>query len=317
MCGVTCGGSNGGVAGDARRSVDRGTLDASTADGGCGKPATCPIYVDASAAAGGNGSALCPFRTITAALGAVLPDCGLQAIRVAPGTYDATLGESFPLYVPTMLGVIAATPTSPLPVIDGVGAEPGAGNVTIELAGTLQNIKVIDSSGTADAIIDVQPSVLDSFASLYGQVSGGRTAAIWLRGGASPVLFTVTTSLITGSQGDGIRVDAAAAQNLVEVLADHTQITGNAGNGVNVLGPTCASTPKPYVDLGTCPGHTMQSNGQNQIFCNTAYGVQTAVAMDACNDAWNHDPPTTTSTHPDYSGAVSVAGALAATGSCP
>ncbi len=62
------------------------------ADGGA------EIFVNASAAAGGSGTASCPLRTITAAL-AVPPAPGHRTIHVAAGTYDRALGEQFPLIV--------------------------------------------------------------------------------------------------------------------------------------------------------------------------------------------------------------------------
>ena len=55
-------------------------------------------YVDATAAPGGNGSKLQPFRTITAAVQAHAATPGVaQKAFVAPGTYDEALGEQFPL----------------------------------------------------------------------------------------------------------------------------------------------------------------------------------------------------------------------------
>jgi hypothetical protein len=63
----------------------------------CDPPPAADYYVDAKAEAGGNGSFLKPFRTITAALAAASLAGGVKSIYVLPGTYDAALGEQFPL----------------------------------------------------------------------------------------------------------------------------------------------------------------------------------------------------------------------------
>jgi hypothetical protein len=68
------------------------------------------IYVDAHAPAGGTGIASCPLRTITSALAVASPGATIQ---VAAGTYDAALGESFPLVVRgvSIVGAGSATTT--------------------------------------------------------------------------------------------------------------------------------------------------------------------------------------------------------------
>jgi hypothetical protein len=74
--------------------------DAPDGDGctvGCGWP-EADYYVDARAADGGDGSKLRPFKTITSAIeaygaGEALP----KKAYIAAGTYDAALGEKFPL----------------------------------------------------------------------------------------------------------------------------------------------------------------------------------------------------------------------------
>src|SRR5688500_17905353 len=66
-----------------------------------------------------------PFRTITRAIATVLAG---QTIQVAPGTYDAALGETFPLLLPPGTALLGdeltkgngSTPTR----IEGGGAVP-------------------------------------------------------------------------------------------------------------------------------------------------------------------------------------------------
>jgi len=105
--------------------------------GGGGAPAGNPqpqdltaYYVDAGSGSDGNaGTQGSPLKTITAALALVTTG---DTIFVAPGTYDAALGEAFPLMVPpnvTLEGDVAnrgdgATPT----LVSGHGPI-GPGNV--------------------------------------------------------------------------------------------------------------------------------------------------------------------------------------------
>ena len=56
-------------------------------------------FVDATAAPAGDGTITHPFRTITAALDTADDQTDVVRIQVAPGTYDAGLGERFPLVV--------------------------------------------------------------------------------------------------------------------------------------------------------------------------------------------------------------------------
>jgi len=62
----------------------------------CPAPALPALHVDGAAAPGGNGSAVCPFRTVTQALAVSAPS---RVIHVAAGRYDAEHGEQLPLTV--------------------------------------------------------------------------------------------------------------------------------------------------------------------------------------------------------------------------
>jgi hypothetical protein len=83
--------------GSTAADLDPGQLVPATVTlGACPQREAGPdVYIDASAPAFGTGSAGCPFRTITEAvrvLGATS-----QILHVAGGTYDASLGEMFPI----------------------------------------------------------------------------------------------------------------------------------------------------------------------------------------------------------------------------
>jgi hypothetical protein len=80
------------AASDVESSAD---VDSScVVDGGCGCASGSDVHVSASAAPGGNGSATCPFKTITAGLAASSDG---STLHVHAGAYDATIGEVFPL----------------------------------------------------------------------------------------------------------------------------------------------------------------------------------------------------------------------------
>ena len=76
------------------------------------------VYVDASAAAGGTGAAGCPLRTITSALAAA--KWSPLTIQVAAGTYDALLGEQFPLMLRG--GVTLQGAGADATIVQGLGA---------------------------------------------------------------------------------------------------------------------------------------------------------------------------------------------------
>jgi hypothetical protein len=90
-------------AGDASSDAMRDAaqhIDAADANDGCTVACwpAADYYVDASAPAGGNGSKLQPFKTITLAIAAYALSPGVaKKAYVAPGTYDEALGERFPL----------------------------------------------------------------------------------------------------------------------------------------------------------------------------------------------------------------------------
>ena len=86
---------------DARAEGDAAPNDAyegGAPDGADACTIACDFdyYVDATTSPGGDGSRAHPFATITAAI-AASPSGVPKRIYVAPGTYDAALGERFPL----------------------------------------------------------------------------------------------------------------------------------------------------------------------------------------------------------------------------
>ncbi len=107
------------------------------------------FYVDATSFAAGTGTGSCPFQTITAALTAANASTAAnKTIHVAAGTYDAALGETFPLVLRkgiSLAGAGAATTT-----IKGTGAldHSAAGGT---LNGASYNVTILtgDTTGTS------------------------------------------------------------------------------------------------------------------------------------------------------------------------
>jgi hypothetical protein len=68
--------------------------------GQCEVPTGIDLYVNAAAQSPGDGTLQHPFTTITEALTVAAGTTKDQRISVAPGRYDAALGEKFPLQIP-------------------------------------------------------------------------------------------------------------------------------------------------------------------------------------------------------------------------
>ncbi|HEX3763327.1 MAG TPA: protein kinase [Kofleriaceae bacterium] len=62
----------------------------------CPQPDLPALYVDGTAATGGNGSVACPFQTVSQALAG---PARARVIHVAPGRYDVEHGEKLPLVI--------------------------------------------------------------------------------------------------------------------------------------------------------------------------------------------------------------------------
>ncbi|HEX6839776.1 MAG TPA: DUF1565 domain-containing protein, partial [Polyangia bacterium] len=130
------------------------SMGCDTSTGNCVACAALPanssdFYVDATSFAAATGTATCPFTTISAALTAANASTAAnKTIHVAAGTYDAALGETFPLTVRqgiSLVGAGAATTT-----IKGTGLlNHGTAGGTIN--DTTLNVTILtgDQTGTS------------------------------------------------------------------------------------------------------------------------------------------------------------------------
>jgi hypothetical protein len=306
--------------------------DRSAGDGSCPAPTTDFLHVDPSAVAStaANGSSACPFKTITAALAVApsffAPAGGSGGILLAPGTYDAAHGETFPLDVPYGIDVEGDPTRSTSPdafVIDGSGVDAITGKAhTVVLGGILGNLVATDSSHAADAIVYVVGGCHATGApgaQITAKIAGGQTAAIEVLG--QPSLACANTldveipSEITGSAGFGVLVGPGGGGVSPAATIFGARIHDNGGNGVDVAG-TFSTPPNVRVAYSCVIGNV----NMNVIYCNGKAGIAAAAGttVEACGNEWNHNPPTTSGTGIDYQGTVDVtAYGTAATGACP
>lgn len=267
--------------------------------GGTGTPAAPapPAYtVDAVNGndAAGDGSTI-PYKTITMALSVAVAG---DNVTVAPGTYDAANGETFPIVVPAGVNLIGdetnkgngATPTT----ITGGGAAASpvysfvraavvmSGNTT--LAGFVVTATAPDPAANPPmGVIALGDNVSIRNNRL---VNSGKNGIYWVAGGNG--------SLVAGNviQGNG------AANNGVGIAfingtGPGTRIENNVIRlnvyGVEYDGPATSG------DLG---GGATGSAGGNVIAANSGINLWTSVeaggTISARNNFWDNVPPTST-----------------------
>jgi hypothetical protein len=305
-------GQDGGTGPDGGGGGDAGRLS----DGGCPDPISGTLYVDATTTAGGNGSKACPFVTITDGLAAV-GAATTATIIVEPGTYNAALGETFPLEITgnvKVTGDVAAATSRAAFIIDGTGPITLGGqsfNVGVHLVGELSYMTVNDSAKAGDDLIAVD---IGTPRLTLATVSGG-TNGILVTGesGLAGVQFAITTQCdITGALQDGIVVDpmGGAAPTLT---VTQTLIHNNGNDGVRVVSAGGAGAgPSVKIGYGLTPVCSLQKMPNAcDIYCNTRYGVENAatvngVRVEAEGNAWHNDPPTTGNAPADVNSTVAI-----------
>jgi parallel beta-helix repeat protein len=153
----------------------------------------------------GEGSQSAPFRTITRALQFAQPG---TVIMLAPGTYSAESGESFPIRLQPGV-TLQGDPAS-----HGRGILLRGGGDYLSPTAARQNITLL--GGNQAVIAGV--TVTNPNARGYG---------LWIES-ASP---TVLNSTFTGSQHDGISINGASSP-----LIQGNHFTSNGASGLSVFG---------------------------------------------------------------------------------
>ena len=212
---VDAGGTVSAVSGGTSTITATSTADSTQSDSitvTVASPTATPsdIYVDASAAAGGNGSSATPFQTIAAGVSAV--DAG-GTVHVAAGTYDEALRFT--------------------KALDLVGA--GAGSTTITTTAGA------NGTGDAIAVASVDGLSLSGF-TLDVHAPGPSSAAVGVYGGSSNfMLKDVTISQSDSNQDAGIVLTGVTGATIDNVTV--TDTSGTAGSaGVLVTGGSSGVT---------------------------------------------------------------------------
>ncbi len=274
--------------------IDSGPGDS---DGGPDASGRRIAYVDAAGGDDANDGATPanPFRTITRALGSAVSG---DVVQLGPGTYDAALGEVFPLVVPE--GVIlrgAEASKGAGVVIAGSGAaigntiDPRSGSVlaglTVRSAAAKQSTVVLDI---------VSPEVTVENCTVSDEPFSG----INVRGGTGHV---VRGNLLVRNDVGIVMLDAVGVRVEGNVIRDNATGVRHGSLGA---------------DLG---GGPTGSAGGNVIACNVQSDLQTyldtSASIPAAGNAWDHVPPSSDDIDNPNGAAIDLTGATMAPDACP
>ena len=235
------------------------------------------FYVDAVNGDDANaGTSTAPLKTITQAF-TLVPAGG--TVYVAPGTYDTTNGETFPIDVPAGVELIGDEPNkgaggTPTLITGGGGYVTPAGTITVATAtgdgATIAGFTIRGPGQYGVALLDPAGTVRNN------TITGSFAGMVIKRDGAGG--HAITGNAITGNANYGMWIQPNQA---APVLAEDNIITGQ---------PTGLYMEAPVVDFG---GGAASSAGGNAIYCNTTNdlnGTLLAVTdtVDLANNYWDH-----------------------------
>jgi hypothetical protein len=289
---------------------------------------TCPapsgaLYVSASnGSVAGNGSASCPFPTVTAARTVATSD-SIPLIYLEAGSYTA---ETFPLTIPVGVTVEAdpaANLTASQVVIDGSGQ--GGFPHTVELEGTLEGVTVTDdTANNGGALIRMgQGSPVLIGCTLLGGPAGGSGSVATNAGittntdANASFTATITNCVFKSFAADGIRLTSGNAGLTVTMQVSGSTFSDCANDGINITdsagnvdfslsGSTLhdngkdgvavgAVTGTATIDLGMagCPPGPGGSGYDNAFYCNGKFGIENNLGstINVTYDAFTHVPP--------------------------
>jgi len=223
------------------------------------------ICVDAGAGSDGAAGSCTPYAPFRHLARGLLAAHAAQAIQVAPGTYNAAGGESFPLVVGdgvVVIGDEAHKGVGPVPtVVDSVDQAFTLGSLAV-LAGL-----EITSAATTSERVHWSP-----------QATGGAIRNLTIDGGFRGLLISAPSVAVTGS------VFRHLNQNGVYVAAPGAVLEANLfeHNGApHVLIDTVVA------DLGGGGA----SAGHNVFACGAAMSWNNTAIIPARNNQWDHVPP--------------------------
>lgn len=281
---------------------------------------SCPAGATIVSASLGNdgtadGSSGYPFKTITAALATM----SSGTVCVAPGTYDTTLGEVFPITLPAGVSLI------------GDETNKGQGTTPTKIIGGA-NLTVGGTCGTYGTTIYAGAnSVIAGFELTNGNVASAAFTLV-MRNNS----ITLRNNSIVNNQTHSIYVCNGSTNHIIT----GNTISNNTGLGLGFIGGGVGSKVENNIitnnvygieydtaggDLG---GGAAGSSGGNTISCNsnTDLWTNTGITIDAANNFWDHNPPSLSTTTSGsgidiYNGGgaatITTTGAAVAASPCP
>ncbi|MDI7235602.1 LIC10774 family surface protein [Leptospira santarosai] len=305
------------------------------------------FYVDSISGndSSGLGTKPAPFRTITKAVLA-LKNSNIKVIAVAPGTYDGSIGETFPITIPADVNIYGdtdgkgliggasslyagppgTTPKTGVTLISGNGIDSSSGrdNVTLTLRNNSQisgfkitNPRPFDSQKmSVTVLLNMLSSAKVNRNTIEG-VMGGHGILMDAHGPNAPQFGSNIIS------GNSIRSNITG-------IADHTSSASKINkveNNVITQNNVGVMSTQIMLDLGQGPTGSI---GGNTFSCNYHQDLEvrsttTGQALYALNNVWDHMPPTvfhnysgngTDIVNYDYSVLVYFAGGSVAPGAC-
>ncbi|EKP06673.1 PF07602 family protein [Leptospira kirschneri str. 200803703] len=270
------------------------------------------LYVDSISGSDSNaGTQSAPFKTITKAT-LVATASGIKVIAVAPGTYDASLGEVFPIYIPEGVNLYGDS--------NGKGLAGGSSSLYAGPPGTSPKIgpTLISGVGSFPPTIYLPTVVPESGSQIAGfKINNPRfydsstvNAGIYLKNTG----ITVKNNTVTAVRGTGVSIHPSNGIGGGHVISGNF-ITSNShglheadsnSNSLvedNLIAQNWIgiSTFNGLLDLG---GGSRGSKGRNTLSCNIMYDLEVDVSQGfhfyALNNFWDHIP-LTIATFPDGS----------------
>lgn len=271
------------------------------------------LYVDSISGSDSNaGTQSAPFKTITKAT-LVATASGIKVIAVAPGTYDASLGEVFPIYIPEGVNLYGDS--------NGKGLAGGSSSLYAGPPGTPPKTgpTLISGVGSFPPTIYFPTVVPESSSQIAGfKINNPRfydsgstvNAGIYLKNTG----ITVKNNTVTAVKGTGISIHPSNGIGGGHVISGNFitsnshglhEADSNSNSKVedNVITQNWigVSTFDGLLDLG---GGSRGSKGGNTLSCNTMYDLEVDVSQGfhfyALNNFWDHIP-LTIATFPDGS----------------
>ncbi|WP_442496265.1 LIC10774 family surface protein [Leptospira interrogans serovar Icterohaemorrhagiae] len=277
------------------------------------------LYVDSIS---GNdvtntGTQSAPFRSITKAI-LVAKAKNISIIAVAPGTYDASIGETFPIVIPEEVnlygdfngkgliggssslyaGPPGTTPKTGITLISGNGPDvSGHNNVTLKLNNSSQvagfkitNPKPFDNKAYSTTVLLYNTNSAKVKSNTIEGIFGGHG---------------VNVSTYNSPDSGGNIISGNSILSNYNGIADST-MSASKVNKVekNIIIQNNIGVKSNYVKLdlgqgstGSVGENTFSCNHHQDIYVGTAASGQTQYAL---NNAWDHMPPTTFDNYSGY-----------------